>query len=113
MLLAAVLSDTVVLTSPTDDRPRPARRRSTLGELIGEDAGRFGRAMFEASSDVSGLSGEDIVARDAKTYELERERTALVGQVEVVGEELLSRSRRAARRAGGRPRGRAATRSRR
>ena len=48
--------------------------------------------MFEASSDVSGLSGEEIVGRDAKTYELERERTALVGQVEVVGEELLSRS---------------------
>jgi manganese-dependent inorganic pyrophosphatase len=91
MLLAAVLSDTVVLTSPTaTERDRRAAER--LGELIGEDAERFGRSMFEASSDVSGLSGAEIVARDAKTYELERERTALVGQVEVVGEELLSRS---------------------
>ena len=71
--------------------PRPARR-ATLGELVGEDPERFGRAMFEASSDVSGLSGEEIVGRDAKTYELERERTALVGQVEVVGDELLSRA---------------------
>ena len=48
--------------------------------------------MFEASSDVSELSGEEIVGRDAKTYELERERTAVVGQVEVVGDELLSRA---------------------
>ena len=90
MLLAAVLSDTVVLTSPTvTDRDR--RAASTLGELVGEDPERFGRAMFEASSDVSELSGEEIVGRDAKTYELERERTAVVGQVEVVGDELLAR----------------------
>ena len=90
MLLAAVLSDTVVLTSPTvTDRDR--RAASTLGALIGEDPERFGRAMFEASSDVSELSGEEIVERDAKTYELERERTAVVGQVEVVGDELLAR----------------------
>jgi manganese-dependent inorganic pyrophosphatase len=91
MLLAAVLSDTVVLTSPTvTDRDR--RAASTLGDLVGEDPERFGRAMFEASSDVSDLSGEEIVGRDAKTYELERERTAIVGQVEVVGDELLSRA---------------------
>ena len=91
MLLAAVLSDTVVLTSPTvTDRDR--RAAETLGEQTARTPEGFGRAMFEASSDVSGLSGEEIVARDAKTYELERERTALVGQVEVVGEELLSRS---------------------
>jgi manganese-dependent inorganic pyrophosphatase len=91
MLLAAVLSDTVVLTSPTvTDRDR--RAASTLGDLVGEDPERFGRAVFEASSDVSGLSGEEIVGRDAKTYELERERTAVVGQVEVVGDELLSRA---------------------
>jgi manganese-dependent inorganic pyrophosphatase len=91
MLLAAVLSDTVVLTSPTvTDRDR--RAASTLGDLLGEDPERFGRAMFEASSDVSGLSGEEIVERDAKTFELARERTALVGQVEVVGDELLSRA---------------------
>ena len=91
MMLAAVLSDTVVLTSPTvTDRDR--RAAETLGEQTGEEPEGFGRAMFEASADVSGLSGEEIVRRDAKTYELERARTALVGQVEVVGEELLSRS---------------------
>ena len=104
MLLAAVLSDTVVLTSPTvTDRDR--RAASTLGERVGEDPESFGRAMFEASSDVSELSGEEIVGRDAKTYELERERTAVVGQVEVVGDELLVALARAAGGAGVGPRG--------
>jgi manganese-dependent inorganic pyrophosphatase len=91
MLLAAVLSDTVVLTSPTTtERDRSAAAR--LGALVGEEPEHFGRAMFEASSDVSGLSAGEVVARDAKTYELERERTAVVGQVEVVGDDLLSRA---------------------
>ena len=49
--------------------------------------------MFRASSDVSGLSAEEIVARDAKSYELDRDRTALVAQVEVVGDALLARRR--------------------
>ena len=91
MLLAALLSDTVVLTSPTTTE-RDRRVAERLGEQLGEDPEAFGRAMFEASSDVSGLSGAEIVERDAKTYELDGERTALVGQVEVVGEELLSRA---------------------
>ena len=91
MLLAALLSDTVVLSSPTATE-RDRRVAERLGERLGEDPERFGREMFEASSDVSGLSGAEIVGRDAKTYELERDRTALVGQVEVVGEELLSRA---------------------
>jgi manganese-dependent inorganic pyrophosphatase len=91
MLLAALLSDTVVLTSPTTTG-RDRRAAERLGSQLGEDPERFGREMFEASSDVSGLSAAEIVGRDAKTYELQRERTAVVGQVEVVGEELLSRA---------------------
>ena len=90
--------------------PRPARRR---------DAGRADRRGTRGlrAGDVRGVLGRlgplrrGDRARDAKTYELERERTALVGQVEVVGEELLRartscarRSRQPARRAGTRSR---------
>ena len=90
MLLAALLSDTVVLTSPTTtERDGAVARR--LGEQLGVDPERFGMEMFRESSDVSELSPEEIVGRDAKVYELDGERTALVGQVEVVGEGLLSR----------------------
>ena len=69
MLLAAILSDTVILSSPTTtDRDR--RVVSYLEELLQLDAREFGMEMFEYSSDVSDLSGEEIVARDAKEYEV-------------------------------------------
>src|SRR5215207_3971105 len=91
MLLAALLSDTVVLTSPTTtDRDRRIAER--LGKQLDLDPEAFGMEMFKGSSDVSDLSAEQIVGRDAKAYELSGDRTALVGQVEVVGEELLSRA---------------------
>jgi len=91
LLLAALLSDTVVLTSPTTtDRDRRVAER--LGERLEVEVEAIGMEMFCASSDVSGLSAEEIVARDAKQYELDGDRSALVGQVEVVGDELLSRA---------------------
>ena len=91
MLLLALLSDTVVLTSPTTtDRDRRVAER--LGAHLGVDVEELGTEMFRASSDVSELSASEIVGRDAKAYELDGERTALVGQVEVVGDELLARA---------------------
>jgi manganese-dependent inorganic pyrophosphatase len=90
MLLAAMLSDTVVLTSPTTtDRDRAVA--DWLGSCLDLDVEAFGLEMFQESSDVSGLSATDIVARDAKEYELASGGTVLVAQVEVVGDELLSR----------------------
>jgi manganese-dependent inorganic pyrophosphatase len=47
--------------------------------------------MFQESSDVSSLSADDIVRRDAKEYDLDSGGTALVAQVEVVGDDLLAR----------------------
>ena len=38
------------------------------GGAIDLDAEAFGTEMFETSSDVSGLSAEEIVGRDAKEY---------------------------------------------
>jgi manganese-dependent inorganic pyrophosphatase len=90
MLLSALLSDTIVLTSPTTtDRDREIA--SWLGGLVDEDPEAFGMAMFRESSDVSSLSGDDIVRRDAKHYDLDSGGTALVAQVEVVGDDLLER----------------------
>ena len=89
MLLAAILSDTVILSSPTTtDRDR--RVVSYLEELLGLDAREFGMEMFEYSSDVSDLSGEEIVARDAKEYEVGG-RTVSIAQVETVGKTLSDR----------------------
>ena len=91
MLLAALLSDTVVLTSPTTtDRDRSVAER--LGSMVDEDPEDFGMEMFRASSDVADVDAAELVARDAKSYELGEDRSALIGQVEVVGRDVLERA---------------------
>ncbi len=90
MLLAAVLSDTVILNSPTTtDRDHEVVR--LLEELLDLDAEEFGMEMFEASSDVSSLSAEEIVEHDAKEYELSSGATMCISQIETVGISLLER----------------------
>ncbi|HEX8103545.1 MAG TPA: putative manganese-dependent inorganic diphosphatase, partial [Solirubrobacteraceae bacterium] len=90
MLLAALLSDTVVLSSPTCT-PRDVAVVEYLEELLGLDAREFGMEMFEASSDVSALDAAEIVARDAKEYETSSGATICIAQVETVGTQILSR----------------------
>src|SRR4028119_1849048 len=90
MLLAAILSDTVILNSPTTtDRDREVVK--VLEEYLDLDAEEFGREMFEASSDVSELSGEEIVNRDAKEYGTSSGDRVSVSQIETVGPGLLER----------------------
>jgi len=91
MLLAAVLSDTVILNSPTTTE-RDHEVVGYLERLLGVDAQEFGTEMFEASSDVSGLSAEEIVNRDAKEYATSSGERMSVSQVETVGTSLLERS---------------------
>jgi manganese-dependent inorganic pyrophosphatase len=90
MLLAAVLSDTVILNSPTTtERDREVVRY--LEEMLDLDTEEFGREMFEASSDVSGLSAAEIVNRDAKEYATSTGEKMSVSQIETVGTGLLER----------------------
>ena len=90
MLLAAALSDTVILTSPTTTE-RDRRVVGYLEELLELDARAFGTEMFEATSDVSRLSPDEIVRRDAKEYQVASGRTICIAQVETVGPGLLDR----------------------
>ena len=90
MLLAAVLSDTVILNSPTTtERDREVVKY--LERLLELDADEFGTEMFETSSDVSGLSAREIVNRDAKEYGTSYGGKVSVSQVETVGTGLLER----------------------
>jgi manganese-dependent inorganic pyrophosphatase len=90
MLLAAVLSDTVILNSPTTtERDHEVVRY--LEDILDLDAEEFGGEMFEASSNVSGLSAEEIVNRDAKEYATSSGDKMSVSQVETVGTALLER----------------------
>jgi manganese-dependent inorganic pyrophosphatase len=90
MLLGAVLSDTVILNSATTTE-RDHAVVEYLERVLAVDAGRLGREMFQETSDVSGLSAEEIVTRDAKRYQVRGGQEICIAQVEVVGDALLER----------------------
>ena len=90
LLLAGILSDTVILTSPTTtDRDR--RVVAYLEELLGLEAEPFGREMFEAASKASDVPAEELLGRDIKEYDVGGGRTIAIAQVETVGRTLAER----------------------
>ena len=90
MLLCAILSDTVLLNSPTTtDRDRAAI--DYLEDLIDVNAIELGREMFASTSDVSELPAHEIVTRDAKEYTLASGETISIAQIETVGGGVLER----------------------
>jgi len=90
LLLGAVLSDTVILNSPTTTE-RDRAVIDYLERVLAIDATAFGREMFEQTSDLSRVPAEDIVARDAKDYDAGGGETLRIAQVETVGEALEER----------------------
>jgi manganese-dependent inorganic pyrophosphatase len=90
MLLSAILSDTVILSSPTTTE-RDHQVVAYLEELLELDARAFGIEMFEASSDVGDVPAHDIVRRDAKDYEMPSGRSIRIAQIETVGHALAHR----------------------
>jgi manganese-dependent inorganic pyrophosphatase len=91
LLLAAVLSDTVILNSPTTtERDRDVV--SYFERTLGLDAREFGREMFESTTDITGVRAEELVTRDAKHYEAGDGRTLCIAQIETVGAGVLDRA---------------------
>ena len=90
MLLGAVLSDTVILNSPTTtDRDRAVI--AYLEQVLAVDATAFGREMFEQTSDLERVPAEEIVTRDIKEYDVAGGHTLRIAQVETVGQGLQER----------------------
>ena len=99
LLLGAILSDTVILNSPTTtDRDRAVI--DYLEQVLALDATQFGREMFEATSDLTRVAADDIVARDAKDYDAGGGQTLRIVQVETVGQTLDERRDELLRRLG-------------
>ncbi len=90
MLLAAILSDTVILNSATTTE-RDHAAIEYLQRVLALDATDLGREMFEQTTDVSEVSAEEIVSRDAKLYQVSGGNTICIAQIEVVGKQLLER----------------------
>jgi manganese-dependent inorganic pyrophosphatase len=89
-MLGAILSDTVILHSPTTTE-RDHAVVEYLERVLALDARELGREMFEATSDVSEVSAKEIVSRDAKNYQSGSGQAICIAQVEVVGTSLMER----------------------
>jgi len=89
-LLGAVLSDTVILNSPTTTE-RDHAAVEYLERVLALDATQFGREMFETTSDVSEVDAEAIVTRDAKEYAVGDGQKLVIAQIETVGDAVLAR----------------------
>jgi manganese-dependent inorganic pyrophosphatase len=106
LLLGAILSDTVILNSPTTTE-RDHAVVEYLERVLALDATEFGREMFESTADVSQHPAEQLVARDVKEYKTAGDRTICIAQIETVGKGLRDRQGElidaieAARRSGG------------
>ena len=90
VLLCAVLSDTVLLNSPTTTQ-RDREVIEYLEDLLDLEAIPYGREMFDATSDVSNLSAAEIISRDAKEYVLASGESISIAQIETVGTKVLER----------------------
>ena len=83
LLLSAMLSDTLVLRSPTTtslDRDIAG----WLAGLSGVDVEKYGAEMFAAGASLEGMDPHRLIARDQKVYS-EGERRFSLSQVETVG----------------------------
>jgi manganese-dependent inorganic pyrophosphatase len=90
MLLGAVLSDTVILNSPTTTE-RDHAVVEYLERVLGVYAQQLGQEMFESTADVSNLTADEIVTQDAKRYQVRGDQEICIAQIEVVGDGLLER----------------------
>jgi manganese-dependent inorganic pyrophosphatase len=81
VLLASILSDTLVFASPTtSDKDRATARR--LEALAGVDAASLGRDLMSARGDVAGRSATDLVEADFKEFDLAGQRIG-IAQIEI------------------------------
>jgi manganese-dependent inorganic pyrophosphatase len=89
VLLGAILSDTVILNSPTTTE-RDGAAVKFLEAFLGIDAEEFGREMFERGSDAADASVDALLSRDSKEYET-AEGPMCIAQIETAGQILVDR----------------------
>lgn len=82
IMLAAILSDTVLMKSPTTtDEDRKAAME--LAEYINLNPIEFGIEMYRKASNIDSISARDIVLNDLKNYEFNEYKLG-VGQIETI-----------------------------
>ena len=88
--VAGLLSDTLLLKSPTTHASDPAVA-AELAEIAGVNLEEYGLAMLKAGTNLSSKSAEELIDIDAKTFELNgnQVRVAQVNTVDI--SDVLSR----------------------
>lgn len=90
LLLSGLISDTLLLKSPTTHASDPAVA-AELAEIAGVNLEEYGLAMLKAGTNLSSKSAEELIDIDAKTFELKgnQVRVAQVNTVDI--SDVLSR----------------------
>jgi manganese-dependent inorganic pyrophosphatase len=82
IMLAAILSDTVLMKSPTTTEEDKSAI-SELAELAGVNALDFGVEMYRYASNIDSASAKDLIFGDFKLYEFNEMRLG-IGQLETI-----------------------------
>ncbi|MDM7935085.1 MAG: manganese-dependent inorganic pyrophosphatase [Methanothrix sp.] len=82
LMMAAILSDTVLFKSPTCT-PRDKAAVEKLSRIAGVDPMKFGMDLLKAKSDISSKSARDILMGDFKKFDFSGTKAG-VGQIEVM-----------------------------
>jgi manganese-dependent inorganic pyrophosphatase len=82
LMMAAILSDTVLFKSPTCT-PRDKAAVDKLSRIAGVDPMKFGMDLLKAKSDISAKSAKDILLGDFKKFDFSGTKAG-VGQIEVM-----------------------------
>lgn len=100
IMLGAILTDTVLLRSPTST-PRDRKTADYLAGIAGVEVEEFGEEMFAVALDLSGRTPSDILMSDFKEFLLAGEKygvgyleTASKAKVDELADELLAEMRR-------------------
>jgi manganese-dependent inorganic pyrophosphatase len=90
LMLSAILSDTVLLRSPTTTKD-DIIAVNELGAALNIDIVKYGMEMYKAKSDLEGLSVKEIINMDIKDTNMPKGKIA-VSQIEVIDpKQLLSK----------------------
>jgi len=83
LMVGAIITDTVVFKSPTTT-PEDKLAATQLAAIAGiQDLTQFGMKLFEIKSDIGSKSGNELLNRDLKTFEMNGKKIA-VAQLELM-----------------------------
>lgn len=96
LLLAAIISDTLKFASPTTTQIDKDIAQK-LVKISEEDIDKLANAMFDAKSDISGITALELITKDYKEYEVKDKKfgigvweTVAPEKIEVLKDEILS-----------------------